>query len=240
MIKRILIIFLVIIPVIFSANETDFGCSVGDGCNSKCPNGDKDCPCNLLNGDVCFEDETCNSVLLKNYDNVVCCSNECKKGINTKIINNIAYFTSENNQDNITVKNENVYYSNAKNNDKPKLLITLIGLTILLILAILLYIFDSKYKFFKKEDLTKNNIEKKPEIKKDAFLDDIIRKLTKDEARIVNLIIENGKLKQDEIMGNLGFTKEKLNSALLKLERRQIIKRKKHLFLFQAFSQYYF
>ncbi len=62
--------------------ETNFLPSQGtcdaDGlCNINCIGGDSDCSCANQNGYTCKENEECITKILKNWDEVLCCSKEC-------------------------------------------------------------------------------------------------------------------------------------------------------------------
>lgn len=72
MFKIYVIIFILVLPLVLSE-----ACNEGDGCDIACLEGDKDCTCSIQNGYECTLNQNCPGTLLKNYENKICCSQEC-------------------------------------------------------------------------------------------------------------------------------------------------------------------
>ena len=88
MYKIYILIILLSLPLVLST-----ACGEGDGCDITCPEGDKDCTCNILKGYECSVNQDCKGTLLKNYGNKMCCSKECtesqlKEDTKVLILNN--------------------------------------------------------------------------------------------------------------------------------------------------------
>ena len=69
---KIILIILILLPLVFAQS-----CKEGDGCNPDCLEGDPDCSCKSQHGIQCSGEQFCPSQLLKNWDNNICCSEEC-------------------------------------------------------------------------------------------------------------------------------------------------------------------
>ncbi len=220
-------------------------CEEGDGCNPKCEKGDKDCSCSIMSGHKCNEDESCKGTLLVNYDNSVCCSIPCIEGTNINSDTLVRYFTTEKvPKENKQIKDLGVKVDLIKENliEHTKSLLALIGLAfIFLLVSVIFAMHESHFPIdpyqktvnfikneealFKKKKVEKKEVKETTNTKLDDFLEDIIEKLSKDEEKVVRKLLK-GSIKQDELKDLLNFSKEKLNYNLIRLERRQIIKKR--------------
>ena len=77
---RLLIVLILLIPVILG-QPIEATCEKGDGCRVDCLEGDFDCTCGTQGGVVCSKNKYCESNTLRNWDNIICCTEECTKGI---------------------------------------------------------------------------------------------------------------------------------------------------------------
>ncbi len=203
----------------------DSGCGVGDGCNIKCLNGDPDCSCETQMGNFCNEGYICRGRLLENLENTICCSIPCEKKLIIK-----PEFISGLLEDDILPEREY---------NELKLFLTGLLAALLVYFAIDMWESRNSLAYFVEREIEdaenmgkkifrhKHKKPKKEPIKKiktiTPLIENVMEDLNKDERETIIKLIGKEGIKKEELRAVLGFNRDKMDYALIKLARRNII-----------------
>lgn len=243
-------------------------CDADGLCNTNCIGGDSDCSCANQNGYTCGDNEECTAKILRNWDEVLCCSREC-------IISNI---TAETNGikalGEIKLNKNETYIPSIKSIDIHERGFQY-SVAIIVIALILFSIFVSfalhhfgdevgfvvgttskiskgtgeyfcflgeswekirgrlRSKSIKKDDkkdikgsVGKEAMKDTKAVKLNPLILKILDTLYGDEESVFKIVLDNEGVKKDDIREQLGWDRIRMEQALIKLERKQVVKLK--------------
>lgn len=264
-----LVLISLIVPSVYSALTGS--CAKDGKCFPNCIGGDPDCTCAEQNGYSCNSGQECNSDLLKNWEDKVCCSSRCVDSLlidtasNVKSLENISNESSSGNE---TLLNSFRVKFIPSTQFQYSMMILLVGLIAFFwFVSFSLHHFGDevafvaktgdkvisgtkeygnflKYEFNKGEEFFKKKFEnvkkinpkkvdsKKVEMKSDKIvrLNPLILKildsLTGDEEKMFKILLDNEGIKKDDLRERLGFDRIQFEQALLRLDRKQVIRKK--------------
>lgn len=227
------------------------GCGEGDGCNVNCLEGDKDCTCDIQEGNVCSDDQSCEGRLLKNWGDNLCCSGSCVNNSGTHVVNFASVRDAVSLESNQSANETSGSVLPHRKNNSIYFVILVFALVVLVSLLFgvektrngifnfvkRVFVFLKEklvkgFEFIKKEEfILKEKLKKKKEIKPakkktviTPLLENIMESLKEEENKVIMRIIEREGIKKKDLEELLGYDHEKLDFCLLKLNRRQIIK----------------
>ena len=201
-------------------------CERGDGCKLGCPNGDSDCICSAQSGYLCTETQGCNGIALNNWGAKMCCSSSCvDSNINSNV--KVDNLSSVPNDIKINVMSIDEKKPSGLDNSSVFKLISIITL-IIFVLVIVRVIYKPKPKsLFVLETMFDAPFEQyKYKHQPSNLLKGAMEHLDSEERLFISEVHKNEGLTLDEYKSNLNFSFEKINSMVIKLERKQLIKSK--------------
>ncbi|MEK6955934.1 MAG: hypothetical protein AABW52_04715 [Nanoarchaeota archaeon] len=201
-------------------------CDRGDGCKLGCVNGDSDCTCSAENGFLCTETQGCKGVALNNWGAKMCCSSPCVDS-NNKADVKVNDLSSTPSDVKLNIESIDEKKPSGLNNSAVFKLISIITV-IIFILVIVRVIYKPKPKsLFVLETMFDAPFEQyKYKHEPSNLLKGAMEHLNSEERLFVSEVHKNEGLTLDEYRDNLKFSLEKINSLVIKLERKQLIKSK--------------
>lgn len=275
MLKKVIlaIVLFSLIAVCVNAGTTFLpsqgSCSSDGLCNTNCLGGDSDCSCANQNGYTCKENQECTAKILRNWDEVLCCSHECASSNLSEETNGIKALGD------INLNKNETYIPSIKSIDidgkgfQYSIAIIVIALILFSIfVSFTLHhfgdgvgfvvgttekiskaateyfhflcetgkkILDALKKDFKKDnkkESSKKDIDKKDvkaeakQVKLNPLILKILDTLYGDEETVFKIVLDSEGVKKDDIREQLGWDRIRMEQALIKLERKQVVKLK--------------
>lgn len=235
-------------------------CSSDGLCNTNCIGGDSDCSCANQNGYTCKENQECTAKILRNWDEVLCCSHECVSSNLSEKTNGIKALGDINldkNETYIPAIKSIWVHENGFQYSIALIIIALILFSIFVsftlhhfgdevgfVVGTTSKIFTGTREYFhflsetgksafgrfkiSKKDVKENVKKESPKkvIKLNPLILKILDTLYGDEETVFKIVLDSDGVKKDDIREQLGWDRIRMEQALIKLERKQVVKLK--------------